>query len=207
MAFVTPERFRELLSEQTAEKVVTDYVFQGEPYVFRDSPEKLDTVRDHIRANFKVTPRDIIVVGSAKMGFSLNPDNFPRQFSESSDIDIVVVDRKLFDSAWETILKWHYPRRRELLGAPEKTWLGERRKDIFWGWFYPTKIRFTGLSYPEVLKPLRDLSTRWFNVFRGLAHHREFVSRNVSGRLYRTWEHALWYHAEGLRLIKNTIAP
>jgi hypothetical protein len=34
------------------------------------------------------TTNNIRVVGSAKTGFSLNPDAFPRSFSEHSDIDV-----------------------------------------------------------------------------------------------------------------------
>jgi hypothetical protein len=75
--------------------------------------------------------------------------------------------------------------------------------ELYWGWFVPDRIRYGGLSFPDDLIPLRDLSARWFNAFQSLGTLREFAGRSVSGRLYRTWRHALLYHVEGLRLLKT----
>jgi hypothetical protein len=145
-------------------------------------------------------------VGSAKLGFSLNPDSFPRQFLDESDIDVVVVDEPAFDQVWLTMVRWLYPRRigGRLSGA-EKRWTHDRKENLFWGWFIPDEIRYEGLAFPSVLESLRDLSTSWFNAFQSLSEHPEFAARVVSGRLYRTWEHALLYHMDGLRQIKDIV--
>jgi hypothetical protein len=69
----------------------------------------------------------------------------------------------------------------------------------------PGQIKYEGLSFPEVLKPLRDISTAWFNAFRGLSRIPDFSRRNITGRVYRTWDHAFLYHADGLRQIKESL--
>jgi hypothetical protein len=66
----------------------------------------------------------------------------------------------------------------------------------------PHNVRYVGLTLPEVLKPIRDVSTAWFNAFQSLSFYPEFSARQVSGLLYRSWEHARLYHLEGLRRIK-----
>lgn len=153
----------------------------------------------------ELVERDIIVVGSAKMGFSLSPDTFFRQFSEQSDIDVLVVNTDLFDRVWMEMLKWHYPRKGSDLGKVENKWVRERRRDLYWGWFRPDKIRFEGLSFPNTLRPLRNVSTSWFDAFQSLSRYSEFADREISGRLYRTWDHALLYHIDGLRRIRDVV--
>jgi hypothetical protein len=162
----------------------------------------MQRLTDHLCGAIGVIAANIVVVGSAKIGFSLSPDNFPREFSDFSDIDVVVVSEPMFDEFWHTMLKWNYPRRFSLSGADWK-WSKDRRNDLYWGWFRPDAVRFEGLSFPNVLKPIRDLSTAWFNAFQSLSLIPDFSNRKVRGRLYRTWEHALRYHVDGLERIRR----
>jgi len=77
---------------------------------------------------------------------------------------------------------------------------------LYWGWFLPDKIGYEGLSLPDVLVPIRDLSTTWFNAFRSLAQYPELAAREVSGRLYRTWDLAFLYHLDGLEKLRAVAA-
>jgi len=200
------DQFTKDLRSLSAEDVVKSYLFKGEPFVFRDQPESLNILRRHLSQHLKVAENSIVIVGSAQTGFSLAPDSFPRAFHSGSDIDVVVVDATLFDRLWQDILRWHYPRRSMRLPDSDWQWRIERGNDIYWGWFAPDRIRYEGISFPTMLKPLRDTSTLWFNAFRSLGLLPEFASRDVSGRLYRTWDHATLYHAEGLRHIARRLA-
>jgi len=209
MPYPTVEEFGAMLLARPVEQVVQDVIFQGipfggVPYVFRTRPSALNRLRQHLSAALNVEQENVIVVGSAKIGFSVSPDTFSRRFSPRSDIDVVVVDASLFDSMWTTVLKWHYVRR-GILPRADWDWVRGRMADFYWGWLAPDRIRYDGLSLPEGLKPLRDLSARWFNAFRSLSEYAEFAARNVSGRLYRTWEHALRYHEWGLAQIRASI--
>jgi Protein of unknown function DUF262 len=201
--FPSVDEFKRALLIKSLDQVVKDYVFEGLPYVFRDTPQLMKTLRSHLCNSLSISAERTIIIGSAKTGFSLSPDTVFRQFSDESDIDILVVDEKIFDDIWKIVLSWHYPRRIGGLGGLDASWGGRRRRDLYWGWFVPDKIRYEGLSFPEVLKPLRDISTAWFNAFRSLSRFPEFSRRNITGRLYRTWDHALLYHADGLRQIKE----
>ena len=206
MSPLSVNEFKEILLHQELERVVEEHIFAGDPYVFLSRMEEFDNLLNHLCSTLGITHRENIkVVGSAKVGFSLNPDSFGRRFSEKSDIDIIIVDCNLFDKVWEILLKWNYPRRFRLIGN-DKNWAKERMEDLYWGWFRPEKIRFSGLSFPETLKPLRDISTLWFSAFRSLSQVSGFTGLEVNGRLYRTWEHALLYHVDGLRKILESMA-
>ena len=89
--------FKNILLTKPLDVIVRRYIFAGSPYAFRDKPQALRLLRRHLCSVLQVSEQSVIIVGSAKIGFSLSPDNFPRQFSAESDIDIVVVDEALFD--------------------------------------------------------------------------------------------------------------
>lgn len=205
MSELNIDDFREILLDNPLDSIVSRYLFSGVPYAFREEPDSENLLKQHLSQELNVEQEDVIVVGSGRVGFSLNPDNFPRGFSETSDIDVVVISDGLFDEIWMTLLSWHYPRRGMSLGRVEGDWARLRRKDIYWGWLVPSDIRYEGLSFPDILNPLRDISTKWFNAFQSLSLIPQFASRTVSGRLYRTKKHAVQYHVEGLRLIREKI--
>jgi hypothetical protein len=211
VTYATAREFQQLLRStprQELHKIVREQVFGGLPYIFRDRPDGYDVLRTHLSTSLRVVPHNIIIVGSAKMGFSLSPDSFPRHFTDQSDIDVVIVSEAIFDRVWMTMLDWHYPRRITGLTNMDMNWSVHRRKELYWGWFMPDKIRYKGLTLPHALKPLRNISTTWFNAFQSLSRYAEYseiVERSVSGRLYRTWAHATAYHTDGLRQIREAL--
>ncbi len=203
-SYPTVGEFEQLLTTESLADLVDKYLFEGTPYVFRDSPEDLDVLRNHLANRLGCEPQNIHVVGSGRIGFALNPDNYPRRFGTKSDIDVVVVSDALFDRYWHTFLTWNYPRRYRL-SRPEKRWAWNRQDDLWWGWFRPTVIRFDGLLFPEALIPLRDLSATWFDAFQSLSTYRQFARFDFKSRLYRTVDHARLYHQEGLRKIREQL--
>jgi hypothetical protein len=205
MAYPSVDQFKDLILASEFEAIVREHIFSGVPFAFREQPQLLDLIRHHLKRELGLVPESVLVIGSAQTGFSLNPDNFPRRFSDESDIDVLVVDQSYFDRIWITVLKWHYRRRGLNLGAPESNWQQRMRKNLFWGSVMPHKIRYEGLLFQDDLVPLRDLSTKWFNAFRSLSLYPEFARRDISGLLYRSWDHALLYQAYSLRQIRNII--
>lgn len=202
--YLTVPEFEELLVSESLPTLVERHLLSGLPYVFRDKPENLDLLRNHLSERLECSPADIHVVGSSRTGFALNPDRYPREFGPESDIDIVIISAEIFDRYWHTFLNWNYPRRYELPYA-ERRWAWRRQDDLWWGWFRPTAIRFKGLRFPDVLKPARDLSTAWFDAFQSLSTLREFASYEFRSRLYRTRELATLYHANGLRKLRTAV--
>lgn len=137
MGFPPPDAFAEELKTRPLRDIVRDRIFGGTPYVFRARPATAETLYEYVSKQLGI-PRDHVkIVGSAKLGFSLSPDNFPRRFTPTSDIDVVVVDEKMFDLVWMALLDWHYPRRTVGLAGPEKEWARQRRREVYWGWFFP----------------------------------------------------------------------
>ncbi len=207
MSHPNVEQFKQMLREKPLDDVVRKYVFGGEPYAFREMPHAYTLLRNHLSKQIGTLAENITLVGSGKAGFSLKPDTFPRQFSDESDLDIVVVDEELFNRLWMALLKWNYPRRYSWLPPDDWEWVKKRQKDIYWGWFLQADVRghYRRVTPRRPLQVWQEFSTRWFNAFKSLSLHKELARWQVKGRLYRTWDHALLYHTDGLRQIRESL--
>jgi len=75
-------------------------------YIYTAQPELLDyaqhyQLKNEICEHFRVPFNDVIMVGSAKLGFSIKPEKRFELFSEDSDIDLAVVSTSLFEQVWQ----------------------------------------------------------------------------------------------------------
>src|SRR5258708_26403463 len=131
MASPSVEEIKELLSQKYVEKIAGDHVFAGDIYLAQKFPRALNTLRRHLCPRLRLEQENVIIIGSAKVGFSLDPNTFPRHFTNNRDIDVLVVSETLFDTYWHTMLKWHYPRRLEHLPQSDWQWVMARRHDLY----------------------------------------------------------------------------
>lgn len=70
-----PDETRALIKTQTPKELVQQILFDGYlPYCFRYDQEAYKKFRSEICDTFKIHPQNFTIVGSAKTGFSLNPD-------------------------------------------------------------------------------------------------------------------------------------
>lgn len=184
--------------------VVREHVFEGEPVVFASAPDLYGTLRAHLSTTLGVDADGITIVGSGKIGYSLSPDSFGRNFLKTSDVDVVVVHAGMFDRIWDCLLDWQYPWHLRRFHGPNHGWAIERLEDLVCGRCSPSEIQFSGLRRPRSLTPLRDLSARWFDAFQSVGDHPILTARSFEGRLYRTWQHAMRYHASSLSIVART---
>lgn len=191
--YPTKEEFEEILGKQSLDSILDKYLFSGLPFSFRLAPTGHDQMLERISKGLGIRREDICIVGSARIGFSLSPLKFGKAFNSHSDIDVVVVSPKLFDPSWINVLAnrrmpW------ALLDQATRDSLDDHRCQhyIHRGWIYPDKI----------LNAL-DIGYKWLATFSGLSLIPELSSRNVRGRLYRTWDHARVYHKWSLRKVQE----
>lgn len=194
-AYPTASEFARLLQVTQLDWILENHVLTGLPYHFCDNPELYEEMVSVLAHDLNVDEEDIRVVGSARIGFSLAPPRFGQPFDAFSDIDVIVVSPALFDPSWVDIvtnrhLRWSRlrPKTQERLKAHQS------HHYIYQGWIYP-------MSVSEAL----GIGEQWFNAFNGLSKIPELSNRNVNARLYRSWDHARYYHRRGLRQIKRNL--
>jgi hypothetical protein len=93
----TPEEFKALILALDNHRVLAKvFVLEGTPYVFEKSPMKYVIFREQIADRFGIGSQDVCIVGSAKLGFSPSPHKYGVPFSQTSDVDVVIISEPLF---------------------------------------------------------------------------------------------------------------
>lgn len=83
-------------SNQNIEWIFHKHIVNKQPYVFLENPDLEHELAQIVKEYFNVDYKDIFIVGSAQLGYSLSPKKKYRSFSRNSDIDLAIVDNKLF---------------------------------------------------------------------------------------------------------------
>lgn len=107
---ITKEEFIQALKNiaYTNEEFVERYIWFGTPAIFADCEQKYYNLKGEISTQFPVKSKsNIIVVGSAKLGFSIAPRKRFRDIQDDSDIDVAIIDEDLFDSYWERLFEFN----------------------------------------------------------------------------------------------------
>ncbi|MBZ2405151.1 hypothetical protein [Liquorilactobacillus hordei] len=67
--------------------------------------DMLDIFRSIISKKLDIDFGNSQIVGSAKIGFSLNPNKHLKQFDDDSDIDIAIISERIFNDLWKKLLE------------------------------------------------------------------------------------------------------
>src|SRR5690606_36542276 len=141
------------------------------------------------------------VVGSGRLGFSMKPMANLRLFSDTSDIDLLVVDEYKFDDLWEMLLSSAYPRPPINVSG----WLRSRQKELYTGWLTPLDIRLDRRIYGPKVDPILSLVHTWFETLKVSSALVVKSHEKINARLYRTWRHAELYHAHSISALRKSI--
>src|SRR5262249_20345431 len=114
------------------------YFHSGQSSVFIGAPPEAESVfkRDLVRQlhtclRIPLHPLQLILCGSAHLGFSPVPEKLGKPFDSSlSDIDVAVVSIELFDRWWSELQSI------ELIPAV----LTKVANDLFWGFINPANV-------------------------------------------------------------------
>lgn len=192
------EKFKEALlndQELTIEEIIKKHIIFGTPYIFVDDEDKYYELIKQVSDFFGVNHRNVFIVGSSKLGFSISPSKLWRHIDgdeeKDSDIDIVVISDFVFDKYWKSILEY-----KEFQIA---TSFNDKNKDdfleyFFKGWLRPDKFPFKYKGADE-----------WFEFFRSISYKKEFGSRKVTAAIYREEYFFMKYHQENLKGIRNIL--
>ena len=195
MPYLTKAELLKMLAERRHKEVLETHLITGLPFVFKDKAASYDKFVETLAGQFQTPKEDVGVVGSARIGFSINPDKFPAPFRPASDIDTIVVNAAQFDKAWFELSG--IGRRRFSLNRKIQTAYQEHR----------TNNVFFGFIVPDSLPGIVSLSPMWFFGLQLVGRHvREISGRTINGRLFRTWEHVKAHQLYSLESIEAKFA-
>ncbi len=165
-----------------ANKILDRYFHSGPSFAFfRAPPEREPEFKSYLAdcifgvLRIRLHPLQLIVCGSAHLGFSPVPEKLGKPFdSDSSDIDIAIVSTELFDLWWAELQACELARINRAKVAD----------DLFWGFINPAHV-----------KDASETGSRWWDMFRRMETKR---AKNVRGRLYRNYWSMQNYHKHAM---------
>lgn len=165
---------------------VSEILFRAEPFAFRSQPQEYHEFKREVAGRLAVDQDGIELVGSARLGFSLNPDHLLREFSARSDFDVVVVSSVVFDQTWEELLA--NAASIVFANEDEKRRLRKTRENFFHGYLRPDHVplaTFLGREWFPKLAARFDAGVArrhevhaW--LFKSRVHAESFYAANVT---------------------------
>ena len=163
-------KFKEDLIELPLIQVVRKHIISGDCFIL--SHDQYFDLRSEVADHFGLHPNEVLVVGSAKLGFSIVPKKRFRPFSRNkSDIDVALVSSKLFDQVSEDIFSY----KQEAGDWPKYP---EFADYLFQGWIRPDML-------PE--SPVFPFGKKWWDFFLGLTDNQRYGDYKISGALYKSY--------------------
>jgi hypothetical protein len=200
----------DLASEMNIEQLFQKHVIDGTSYFFRDFLKEGDKeyeLRYALASALNISINDIVIVGSAKLGFSVKNENFlkfdekyekERKNKNKSDIDIAIVNRRLYDSQAELIfeLSRHFSppwiREKWAKNAFYPTGLNGSDNSLFYNY---TKYLARGWLRPDYTPNLYIEAMPWK---AALDDWREKLQRKLTIGLYSDWYYLKHYQMDNL---------
>jgi hypothetical protein len=185
--------------------VVQQYLIEGSSYFFDEFRigEEFQFKKD-IANSLGVHIRDIVIVGSGKLGFSIKPikensrlvykyNDFDFNFNqdnnnEKSDLDVAIVSSKLFDE--QLIDLYAYTQGYSNYGYNNSLQKVDFANYILKGWLRPDKVPNDYSINSEVVKVQQ--------------HYKALIGRKVNIGLYKSWYFFENYHQSNVERIKLT---
>ncbi|MDZ4783261.1 MAG: hypothetical protein SGJ19_23690 [Planctomycetia bacterium] len=182
------ERFRSDLSALRPSDVIRKYITTGSPVAITE--DVYFALRSLVAGQFNLHPSAVVLVGSARTGFSIAPKKRYREARENSDLDVALVSSERFDQYWDDVFAY---------STTDIAWerSGSYRafvRMLFSGWIDPRGL-------PNV--PRFEHAARWTNFFDNLMQSRRFGPRRITARLYRTWSRLEAYQEKAVRLQRS----
>ncbi|MDV6233028.1 hypothetical protein [Rhodococcus cercidiphylli] len=165
---------------------VTARLFEGTPAIW---PEEVEYVRwRHVVADLLgVDPVGVQLVGSARLGYSLNPGKDFRIFHEGSDLDIAIVSQEIFESTWVEL--------KSLLGSSEFS--GQKG--------YLRRLVFDECIGTEMVLPRLSIGEKWSKSRDSISAMLgpDFRALDVNYRIYRNHRALRDYQIRGVSTARD----
>lgn len=193
------DSFIELIASRDVKEIYQEIILDEEVFIFKDianSSKKYHNLKVQISKILNINPKNIAIVGSAKLGFSLSPDKNFREFIpyqegiKCSDIDLIIVSEFYYKSLWKSALDYAY--------SFSASSYNSRAKEIFKHFISinQSRLQHGEIEYFKDWVGKIEKIKRIFNI--------EFnILNDINYRVYENWEFADTYHINGMEKLKN----
>lgn len=178
------------LLEKEPKDFVSHYIFEPIPFAFQNDLVSWIDWKTKLANLLEVDPYDVVLTGSAALGYSLNPEKNYKRFDHTSDIDCGVIAPHHFEVAWR-YLRQMRPSWLSLPSASKRAIATHQKNYIF-----------SGTIAADVVLPLLPFGPTWQSALDEMAQCPPTVGREVKLRIYKDYDALRSYQARGIERLR-----
>jgi len=186
-------KFEELkveLNKYSLSRFINKFLLSDKAICFPGNENLILDMKETIANHFHIHTRNIEVVGSAKLGVSLNNQRLGKPYDNDSDVDLVIVCSELFDRVWNDLSQLEL--KKYTLGEKDRAKLEDCCSYIRDG-----NIR------PDMLPDKLPFRGHWWEIFNKVSNKKQYENREIRGRLFKNWFFVEKYYSIQLIKIKG----
>jgi len=189
--YPTPKNILEAVKDMEAkekEYFLRSFMSEGIPFVFSKMPLYYENIRQLIAETLEINPRDILIIGSSRLGYSLKPNKYGQLVDKNSDIDFNIVSFNLFKKLEKCFLQWgkeyRYLYKKLKLSKKEKNSWENNIKNI------PFSIRkgfINPIEIPNCYPLLKNIESLRIEMTNDIEEFCNDMPKTISLRIYKDW--------------------
>lgn len=185
-------KFKQDLLSNDESVIYSNYILGSTATFLENDSTKYDNFRRLLAKKLSVSLNDVGVVGSAKVGFSLNPAKHYKQFNAKSDIDLVIVSRTHFEECWGNFRKIYF----SSVPIPK---LANLQSSVF------RKFVIIRDSDSAFNNPFLNDWVKSMDTFKRDIQSVFGIYNTINYRIYESWRDVEDYHVFGLNILKRQL--
>ncbi|WP_150129720.1 hypothetical protein [Bosea sp. RAC05] len=191
--FVDQAALQSEILSRSAYDFVSHYIFEPVPFVFHGNMSHWINWKTILSGLIDVDPYDIVLVGSASVGFSLNPSKNYKKFDEHSDVDVGIISAHYFDLAWRFLRQ----RRPSWLSLPVEIKRAIRQ--------HQNNYVFSGTIATNSMLGVLPFGSAWQGALDHMKNIDPTRGRDIKMRIYRDYDSLRQYQSYGVEQLKTQI--
>lgn len=191
--FATPKEFLNYYRNVNSienKALIRHFIVNNMPYAFKEKPLLYEQMTQYIADKLNITPTEIKLIGSAKTGFSINPNpDYGKVFGTHSDLDFSIISIKLFQELETEFRNWVDQYESKILkpsNLTEETYWKQNvdsgRRQFEKG-FIDTKF----IPNREPFKLTREINNSMWHIKNSLQLNHKIIVTKATASIYKDW--------------------
>ena len=211
--YPNPDLFKDVLKkmkEKEMEWFIRLWLSEGIPKAFINNPMLYELIRDDLAKNIGIHPKEITIVGSARIGYSLSPNKYEygSAFDYESDFDFSIVSSVLYDKLVKEFNTWKSEYKNGDItpksSVQESYWEKNLNKHI------PHQIKWNFIDSNLICEyyPITISINRALENFRKRLKNTDFegqANRTKKIRIYKNWKAFIDHRLFSIKKLKEEL--
>jgi hypothetical protein len=193
MLFADLTEFKTVLESSNAEAFVEHALFDRVPYIFDGDRAQYVLWKRELAKELQVDAACLTIVGTAALGWSLNPEKNLKAFDGESDVDVAVISPYHFTTAWR-YLRTETARRLSI----------DRRTRIAWD-LHATNYVYWGTIATDKLLGVLPFGSLWLKATTTMASKNPTLNRDIKFRVYNDFESLRSYQTFSVKKARQNL--